>query len=125
MAKRNGLTKAQKAEAYDATQQEASLLGLMLGDVLAGEVVYGSWFKESEKEPGKYRAGISRINGCMGGLLIITWRYPNQRDSVTVYQLETELDNIRRARVGSETFEPILRAVLDAREKALSMATAA
>jgi hypothetical protein len=70
---------------YDRLSAHSFRLECAVQDLAAGKVVWGRWKGEQDK----YRAGVSRLDGAGGGLLIMAFRYPGQTDSVSVHDLET------------------------------------
>ena len=105
------MTKKAKIENFDSVARERDLFMLALHDMQNALIHWGSWMSESDGK-GKYRAGLSR----QGSLLITVFRHPHQQDSVRVFDAFQEIDNVRRLRNGSESWEPLQRAIDSARD---------
>jgi len=106
------MTKKAKLEQFDAVQHERDLYMLAVHDMQNDLVYWGSWMAEGSNGKGKYKAGLSR----QGSLLLTVFRHPNQQDSIHVFDAEKEIDNILRLRAGSTTWEPLLAAILSAKD---------
>lgn len=111
----HGLTQKQKLEQFPRIQAEKDRLDLALSDVLNDRVTWGQW--QADDQPGaKYRAGISRVS--TQALVIIAFRCQGQSDSVTVHDLERYETEMFRLRAHCESYQPILNALLSARQAA-------
>jgi hypothetical protein len=111
------MTKKAKIEQYDSVARERDLFMFACHDMQNDLIHWGQWVSEADGH-GKYRAGLSR----QGSVLVTVWRYPGQPDGISVFDAVKEIENIRRLRNGSESWEPLQRAI-DSAQDALRLAS--
>ena len=78
------MTKSYKIENFEQTARERDLFMLALNSTLNQDVSFSSWCRETDGSEGRYRVGACRLHAADGGLLIVTYRHPNQGDYTTV-----------------------------------------
>jgi|ERR1051326_7546979 hypothetical protein len=81
------MTKKQMVVEYPQLALERDRYMLALGDQLNNEVCWSNWVKDPYSA-GKFRVGASRLESASGGLLLVTFRHPGQRDYTTVYDAD-------------------------------------
>ena len=93
MAKRYGLTKKDKVERYDSMARESGLFERAYWDAAAGEINWFASAKDPEEPRSQYKFGLSSIDGSMGGILHVMYRYTGstQRDSYRCHYLDEYL----------------------------------
>ena len=80
-------TKKYKVENFERPAHERDNFMLALHDQLNNEVCWSGWYRDSYSA-GKFRVGVSRLESASGGILMITFRHPNQKDYTSVYDAD-------------------------------------
>lgn len=78
------MTKAYKIDNYERTARERDLFMLAMNDQLNNEICWSGWYRDFCSD-GRYRVGVARLESADGGILLVTFRHPNQKDYTTVY----------------------------------------
>lgn len=94
------MTKAYKIENFDSISRERDRFMLAAQDLMNNDVCWSSWVKDPYSD-GKYRVGASRLEAADGGLILICFRHPRQKDYLTVFQADG---------FGQDDLNPALRA---------------
>ena len=100
-----------KIEQFDSVARERDQFMLALHDMQNDLIHWGSWMSESDGK-GKYRVGLSRH----ASLMTVVFRHEGQQDSIRVFDAFAETENVRRLRNGSESWEPLQRAINSAQD---------
>ena len=83
------LTAIERNEQLRQAQEDSARLGSALQDILTDNIQATA---SSPKCPeGRYTFKLTRAGSPCGGLVVVIFHYPGQRDSVTVYQAESLL----------------------------------
>lgn len=112
------MSKATKAERYDAVSAEMWRNHHAMQALYMDTVTWSKWVSEPDSRESKYRIGVFGTTNAMGGYVITVFAHPGQGPQMNCYAWESFQDEVRKAQATGTIYGAMMGAcVADVRDK--------